>query len=830
MPIQRQCESRFVHPHIYEWPLTDFKENKAGLPILSWTADSAAGVVDQIGKAWDKLCDLPHISRVSDPPNISGSRLKITTNCNDVSLERTPDGFIIANEIEPFDIVILAVGFGSDKYDPGTPGYWEDQKKDFERDTKLVWCFSGIGDGGLTDLMWRCIITFRHESLLSKIVEKLDESDLDLLKKISGSPDATKNYTDIEIVESDFARLAKKLKPLKSELRGAKKVLLVGPGKELFAGGRSVLNRLIVAFLVANNAFEFVRGKLYHMEEKEGRFHLVIKCDDGSTRLETCDHLIERYGPKSVLESDFNEIYKACAGLRDEWKALSIADDFSRRPLYRYQDFIDGLSPDNFAKGYRVRANQDGRIACLVVKTSAPEKSGPLENWVQLGLTNFKRAVLQRFPGREISLIPYCVSAVACFEDAELYEWTVRALCDCEFAVFDLTGTQPSSLTLLGIRAAARRGVTVTVSQDPLVLSKLPFNIADLNPLPLSKNFPLLLSAAFDKGLAALQAQPESYLDLPAFDSLRRLCEGAGMIPADQEVLLLCWFDIEYQERVAGLVKALIPQIDACAGTKVVTTLDSGSPQLVAQRLYSAIRRAQLCLIDWTGWRPNVFFELGVRLAVNELDPIHMLCPEEPRYWNETGTKWPTAPEEAEILEAFFKPLKFANDNTGKIEHRICEFLADDRATAEGATTSSGRTYRLVQECIRQRHGVGELGVRSPDELLLTAAKALAGPAVQETGTPPILYPNALTTIARDVAFENLLAAWFYLLGRYPELSSLASTDTQKLREARTQLFTIAKEIETRHEAIRRPDFTRFVEQVRDIRDRIQNENIQSVS
>jgi hypothetical protein len=49
---------------------------------------------------------------------------------------------------------------------------------------------------------------------------------------------------------------------------------------------------------------------------------------------------------------------------------------------------------------------------------------------------------------------------------------------------------------------------------------------------------------------------------------------------------------------------------------------DYPSPLLVADRLYELIRFSGLCLVDWSEWRPNVFFEMGVRLAVHP-DPPH---------------------------------------------------------------------------------------------------------------------------------------------------------------------------------------------------------------
>ena len=49
--------------------------------------------------------------------------------------------------------------------------------------------------------------------------------------------------------------------------------------------------------------------------------------------------------------------------------------------------------------------------------------------------------------------------------------------------------------------------------------------------------------------------------------------------------------------------------------------LDMASPRLVGQALYEGIRWARTCLVDWTGWRGNVFFEFGVRMACSDIGP-----------------------------------------------------------------------------------------------------------------------------------------------------------------------------------------------------------------
>jgi hypothetical protein len=86
--------------------------------------------------------------------------------------------------------------------------------------------------------------------------------------------------------------------------------------------------------------------------------------------------------------------------------------------------------------------------------------------------------------------------------------------------------------------------------------------------------------------------------------------------------------------------------------------------------VYAAIQKSELCLVDWTGWRPNVFFELGVRIAVNEIDPVQTFCEEAPPNWPEK-VPWPSPPEEADDLERFFGAVPFSTADTTQLEQRI---------------------------------------------------------------------------------------------------------------------------------------------------------------
>src|SRR5262249_2795181 len=100
-----------------------------------------------------------------------------------------------------------------------------------------------------------------------------------------------------------------------------------------------------------------------------------------------------------------------------------------------------------------------------------------------------------------------------------------------------------------------------------------------------------------------------------------------GTLAPDECVLVLASFREKYREDYWA--KCLLPGLDFQQkmlrkqrnkpedGAKygIARSVDLDSPRLVSHAIYSCVRRSALCVADWTDWRPNVFFELGVRLA-----------------------------------------------------------------------------------------------------------------------------------------------------------------------------------------------------------------------
>src|SRR5262249_8150250 len=153
--------------------------------------------------------------------------------------------------------------------------------------------------------------------------------------------------------------------------------------------------------------------------------------------------------------------------------------------------------------------------------------------------------------------------------------------------------------------------------------------------------------------------------------------------------------------------------------------------------------------------------EVGVRLAVNECDPVFIYCKAKPPGWDDTESQWPVDPLEAPTLLKFFDPITFDFSNADGLLEFIKE-MSDSWGDDNGggaprrpdAKLSPGRTYKIVLESIDRRN---EPGGRSVFDLLLMEAEMLAGPAVSEEGDLPVLYGEVLDVQVRRRAAEYLI-------------------------------------------------------------------------
>ena len=245
--------------------------------------------------------------------------------------------------------------------------------------------------------------------------------------------------------------------------------------------------------------------------------------------------------------------------------------------------------------------------------------------------------------------------------------------------VADITGFEPAVMLLLGVRAVVRRGVTILSTADQLDeahLSHLPFNVQESKVVchggayepKIPRNPVYVISAAIRDGLRELHSHPR-YLDLHVYDAIRCATpEEPTTAPSTRQpgqdsvtdtVVALCPFHEEYKDHWLQISSRIF---DEYPNKRVVRMLDITSPRLVSQALYEQIRWAETCIVDWTYWRANVFFELGVRLACSETGPVCLLDevdPAEPGKTNLDATSQPHTEKQPEkTVEADGIPLR----------------------------------------------------------------------------------------------------------------------------------------------------------------------------
>ncbi|MGD9705180.1 MAG: hypothetical protein AB7Q42_22320 [Acidimicrobiia bacterium] len=220
---------------------------------------------------------------------------------------------------------------------------------------------------------------------------------------------------------------------------------------------------------------------------------------------------------------------------------------------------------------------------------------------------------------------PIGVAVLEAIGSVENWAAVINALARADVLVVDVTDFQPAVMLILGVRSVLRRGVTISVTATDVRTHAvaLPFNVQETRVLPYDDEevFHDDLYRAIAEG-ASNVTRDENYLDLPAYHGVRAPRPAAWADEDSKNILVLCPFSDEY----ASFYRKLRPIVEAhTPGMKARRMLDLRSPRLVGQALYEQVRWATYCIVDWSEWRANVFFELGVRLAASEHDPLAII-------------------------------------------------------------------------------------------------------------------------------------------------------------------------------------------------------------
>ncbi len=300
LATQRDNHTRWIHPHIHEWPRHGSRNPRAGLPLLDWHAGLAADMAAEVLSAFAK--------------ETARSEIQVRCDARSTVLGAGPT---ISGE--PFDAVVLALGVGVEKSFGALPlaSYWTDADIGIVRTGPVRHhLVTGIGEGGVIDTLYLRLAGFSHAELADRLaeIEGTTAIELELLQieaELVGKSDVEANA----YLHSRHAVLAVPAAVdalLKSRLRSDTRVTLNGPEAFALAPRADLFNRFILSRLLRLGGLEYVAGAVEDVvADGEG-----WKARVGGGRVLQVDRVNVRHGTVPSLAAAFPEVWGAYAPVR----------------------------------------------------------------------------------------------------------------------------------------------------------------------------------------------------------------------------------------------------------------------------------------------------------------------------------------------------------------------------------------------------------------------------------------------------------------------------------------------------------------------------------
>lgn len=284
--LQAKNSSRYLHPHLYDWPAPNALRPDAGLPLLDWSAGPASSVAQQLDDAFrhvrERSANLDvrakrHVERVEAGP-VQGCRITVTND---------PQGGGM------YDLAILSIGFGYERdLSERNVSYWSPaplagpNRTGASSSAVLV---SGNGDGGLVDFLTAALPSLTHEAICKLVTTDYDLTDVRRVLMEVEEVAWTANH-DFDIYEAYQAGLPDVLPngillDLAKRLRSDATIRLHTREARLFRRDTAVLNRFGVFLIIeaARNAFVQTIEVRTGTEFDGSPFGDPVRFSDGST-------------------------------------------------------------------------------------------------------------------------------------------------------------------------------------------------------------------------------------------------------------------------------------------------------------------------------------------------------------------------------------------------------------------------------------------------------------------------------------------------------------------------------------------------------------------
>jgi hypothetical protein len=230
--------------------------------------------------------------------------------------------------------------------------------------------------------------------------------------------------------------------------------------------------------------------------------------------------------------------------------------------------------------------------------------------------------------------------------------------------------------------------------------------------------------------------------------------------------------------------------------------LDLRSPRLVGQALYEHIRWSRRCIVDWTEWRANVFFEFGVRLAGSSHDPLVVIdrtdLPDE-------GVDPGTGLRQRALLAALFAPLRYERDDPYDALEGPLDAWRNARAGSSwgmpGAALPPASTFSVAQQSYVW---TDDDALRAPDVEQQAGVERIFGRDQYRRPESLVLFAHNAHFDARlrDAVREKWIAAWLYLR-HLTSVGPVETADGRLLSTARLARRALTGSEVPRHVAVR---------------------------
>jgi hypothetical protein len=314
LELQRRSTSRYLRPHIYDWPAAAASNDDASLPILNWTAGTAKKVAGKIGSGFNRL-------------KRGNSRVKLLSQNEVKSVNAGASFFDLTVEnletnrtqIRTYRWILVCIGFGLERQLGETNhSYWDPSILTglITKTRKPLIFVSGNGDGGLIDFAMATFDGLDHKLIEDLIINcKQIEEAKSILLQIED--EAKKRYAagsePVDLYEAYLERIFPPndlIEQIRAKLRKNVRIVFHTRERHLFTLKSSILNRFIV-FLISravdqDGRIRMIWGKHLAGDPLKGR---VIRIEgEGPFRV---NYRFLRFGPaREEVRKPFKGFFK----------------------------------------------------------------------------------------------------------------------------------------------------------------------------------------------------------------------------------------------------------------------------------------------------------------------------------------------------------------------------------------------------------------------------------------------------------------------------------------------------------------------------------------